>query len=434
MSERLRNKIKGKEMRLFTYVSALFLYVTAFVLATPKEIMQGMVTIIWSKDALITDYFKLAGYGAAFFNAALVLTVGILLVNIAKLPYTGITIAALSIDVCFGFWGKNPVNIFPIFLGVILYAKLHKAAIGRYLYTALFGACLSPLVTELMYKLPFEFPVKLVLTIGAGMLIGAMLPPLSAHTVSTHMGYNLYNVGFSGGVLAFAIVCIMRSFSLEIEPAFIWQEGVHPGITAGVYIFFAATFLYGLWLKEWKIKGIRKVLRHPGRAITDFVIMDGPGVTLMNMAIVGILAQTYILLIGGDLSGPVQGAVFMAFGYGAFGAHIKNYLPVLCGVFLSCFFTQYIPTTPGIQLAAVFGIGLAPIAGQFGPIAGIVAGMLHAAIVMYSSQMYGGLNLYNNGFSCGWVAIIMIPLIESFMSRFEHRKTKKRLKDLHDKK
>lgn len=433
MSERFRKKIKGKEMKIFIYVSAVLLYIAAFLLASPEEIIQGMKTIVWSKDALITDYFKLAGYGAAFFNAALVLTIGIILVNIAKLPYTGITVAALSIDVCFGFWGKNPVNILPIFLGVILYAKIHKASIGRYLYTALFGACLGPLITELMYKLPFDLPVKLIMTLVIGSLIGLMLPPLSAHTVSMHMGYNLYNVGFSAGVLAFAIVCIMRSFSLEIEPAFIWQEGVHPGITVGVYLYFLATFLYGLWLKEGKIDGLRKVLKHPGRAIADFVIMDGPGVTLMNMAIVGILTETYILVIGGDLSGPVQGAVFMAFGYGAFGTHMKNYLPVLCGVFLSNFITQYMPTTPGIQIASVFCIGLAPIAGQFGPVAGIVAGILHAAIVMYTSQMYGGLNLYNNGFSCGWVAIIMIPLIESFMSRFEHGKTKKRQRNVHDK-
>lgn len=52
--------------------------------------------------------------------------------------------------------------------------------------------------------------------------------------------------------------------------------------------------------------------------------MDGPGVTLMNMSIVGIVAETYILCIGGDLLGPVQGAVIMAFGYGAFGAHLKK--------------------------------------------------------------------------------------------------------------
>lgn len=428
MSGKFREKLKGKEMKMFIYASAVLLYMAAFLLATPGEIIQGMKTIVWSKDALITDYFKLAGYGAAFFNAALVLTIGICLVNISKLPFTGITTAALAIDVCFGFWGKNPVNIFPILLGVILYAKIHKASIGRYLYTALFGACLGPIVTEIMYKLPFSFGIKLVLTIVIGILIGLMLPPLSAHTVSIHMGYNLFNVGFSGGILAFGIVCLMRSFSLEIEPAFIWKEGIHPKITMGVYLYFILAFIYGLWLREWKISRLWKILKHPGRAIADFVIMDGPGATLMNMSVVGILAETYILLIGGDLSGPVQGAVFMAFGYGAFGAHVKNYFPVLCGVFLSSFFTQYFPTTPGIQLAAIFGVGLAPIAGQFGPIAGIAAGFLHAAIVMYTSQMYGGLNLYNNGFSCGWVAIIMVPLIESFMARFEHKRSSKKWK------
>ena len=116
----------------------------------------------------------------------------------------------------------------------------------------------------------------------------------------------------------------------------------------------------------------------------------------------------------------------MVFGYGAFGAHLKNYTPVLAGVLISCLFTQYTPTTPGILIASIFCVGLAPIAGQFGVLAGIGAGILHAAIVMYSSQLYGGLNLYNNGFSCGWVAIIMVPLIESFMSRFEHRRSSKK--------
>ena len=368
----------------------------------------------------------MAGYGATFFNAALVLTIGIIWVKIAKLPFTGITTAALAIDTCFGLWGKNPLSIFPIFLGVMLYAKLHKVSIGRYLYTALFGACLGPIITEVMYKLSFPFGINLIITSIIGILIGMALPPLSSHTISMHMGYNLYNVGFSGGIIAFAIVCLMRSMGLDVEPKFIWKDGCNIGITIGVYIYFLLTFLYGLWLKEGKVSALSKILKHPGRAIADFVIMDGPGATLMNMALLGIFAETYVLLIGGDLSGPVQGAVLMVFGYGAFGAHLKNYTPVLAGVLISCIFTQYTPTTPGILIASIFCVGLAPIVGQFGILAGIEAGILHAAIVMYSSQLYGGLNLYNNGFSCGWVAIIMVPLIESFMSRFEHRKSSKK--------
>lgn len=426
MSSNIRNKLKGNEMKLFLFASAAFLYIGAFLLASPGEIIEGMNKIICSKDALITDYFALAGYGAAFFNAALVLTIGIIWVKIAKLPFTGITTAALAIDTCFGFWGKNPLNIFPIFLGVMLYAKLHKVSIGRYLYTALFGACLGPIITEVMYKLSFPFSINLFFTFIIGILIGMALPPLSSHTISMHMGYNLYNVGFSGGIIAFAIVCVMRSMGLDVEPEFIWKEGCHVGITIGVYIYFLLTFLYGLWLKEGKVSALSKILKHPGRAIADFVIMDGPGVTLMNMALLGMFAETYVLLIGGDLSGPVQGAVLMVFGYGAFGAHLKNYTPVLAGVLISCLFTQYTPTTPGILIASIFCVGLAPIAGQFGILAGIEAGILHAAIVMYSSQLYGGLNLYNNGFSCGWVAIIMVPLIESFMSRFEHRRSSKK--------
>ncbi|MBQ8638843.1 MAG: DUF1576 domain-containing protein [Lachnospiraceae bacterium] len=428
MSEKLRKKIEGKELKAFAWFSAALLIVSAFFLASPSEILEGMKQIVLSKDALITDYFKLAGHGAAFFNAGLVLIIGILLVQAVKLPFTGITMAALFIDVCYGFWGKNPVNMLPILSGVFLYSRIHKTHMSRYLYTALFGVCLGPIVTEMMYILPFSGFANLAATAAIGILIGLMLPPLSAHTASMHMGYNLFNVGFSAGILAFGIVCVMRSFALEVAPVFIWQEGIHPGITVGVYLYFILAFLYGLWLKKGDIRAFWNITRHPGRAVADFVIMDGPGATLMNMSAVGIIGETYILLIGGDLSGPVQGAVFMAFGFAAFGAHVKNYIPVLLGVFLSTFITQYTPVTAGIQIAALFAVGLAPIAGQFGPFCGIIAGFLHAAIVMYTSQMYGGLNLYNNGFSAGWVAILLVPMIESFMQRFKMRRRKKEVK------
>ena len=121
-------------------------------------------------------------------------------------------------------------------------------------------------------------------------------------------------------------------------------------------------------------------------------------------------------------SGPVVGAILMAFGFSAFGAHVKNYLPVLVGVYLFTFVSQYEPTAPGIQLAAIFGVGLAPIAGQFGMIAGMLAGILHSAITVCTARFYGGLNLYNNGFSAGWVAIFMIPTLESFINNYKDRK------------
>lgn len=416
----------GKEMMMFGIFCQLFLLVAAFCCASPKEILQGMKNIVLSRDALITDYFALAGYGAAFFNAALIFGIAIGLTISVKVPFTGLTMAALFINAGYGLWGKNPVNILPVLVGTWLYAKLHKAHMSRYIYTALFGTCLSPFVTEMVYILPFSVPVNLMLAVLLGMFLGFVLPPLSMHTASMHMGYNLFNVGFSGGILAFIAVCVLRSFGLESQSVLIWQEGAPVPLAAALYGLFAVAIVWGVIGSGGDWKQFHKIMRHPGRAVADFVLMNGEAATLINMGCIGMIALSYILLIGGDLSGPVVGTILTAVGFAAFGAHIKNYTPVLAGVFLFTFLSSHTPTTPGIQLAALFAVGLAPIAGQFGVIAGIVAGMLHSAIVMCTSSMYGGLNLYNNGFSAGWVAIIMIPVLESFMKRFEVKKRSKK--------
>ena len=86
MQGKEKNRLKGKELRTFCMFSAALLFVAAFAMGNPKEILTGMWTIIYSRDALVTDYFELAGYGAAFFNAGLMMVVGIALVEINKIP------------------------------------------------------------------------------------------------------------------------------------------------------------------------------------------------------------------------------------------------------------------------------------------------------------------------------------------------------------
>lgn len=422
----MREKISGKEMMLFTVVTNVLLYLVAFLTTTPGELMHGIVEIIMSRDALITDYFVLAGTGAAFLNAAMVMTHCIVLLCMEKIPFTGPSMAVICINAGYALWGKNILNILPILLGTVIYAKVQKVHFGRYIYMALFGTALAPFVTEMIYLLPFSAPVNFIFAILIGVFLGYAIAPLSMHTASMHMGYNLFNVGFAAGILAFVLVCVLRSFGLESEPVLIWQEGISPSLAVGMYVFFAATVLFSLWLEKGSIKNLLHIFKHPGRAVADFVLMDGPGATLMNMGLVGILGLTYILLIGGDLSGPVLGAIWMAFGFAAFGAHVRNYFPVLVGVYLFSFVSQYAATTPGIQLAAIFAVGLAPIAGQFGVVPGILAGALHSTIVMCTTSMYGGLNLYNNGFSAGWVAIFMVPTLEGFMRHFEDRRLKRK--------
>lgn len=418
---KLLEKTNGKELMLFTLATNILLYLVAFSTAAPGDLIWGVVEIIVSRDALITDYFVLAGTGAAFFNAALVMTICIVLLLVEKIPFTGPTMAVLYINAGYALWGKNIVNILPILLGTFLYAKLHRVKFGRYIYMALFGTGLAPFVTEILYMLPFSSAVNFVLAVAIGIFLGFIISPLSMHTASMHMGYNLFNVGFAAGILAFVLVCILRSFGLESKTVLIWREGISVPLAVGMYIYFAVAVILGLVINSGKLRNLFRLFQRPGRAVTDFVLMDGPGAALMNMGLVGMIGLTYILLVGGDLSGPVVGAIWMSFGFAAFGAHVKNYLPVLLGVYLFSFISQHAATTPGIQLAAVFAVGLSPIAGQFGVIPGMLAGMLHSAIVMCTAEMYGGLNLYNNGFSAGWVAIFMVPAMESFMKHFKDR-------------
>ena len=421
MVNELRGKLKDKELFVFSLVTMLFLLIAALVLGTPAELARGMVTILLSRDALVTDYFELAGFGAAFLNAALVLGIGILLIHFQKLPFSGFTMAVLFINIGFALFGKNPVNVLPIIVGTGLYAKAHHSGMNRYIYTALFGSCLAPMVTEMLYLLPFSFGINLLCAVSIGVFIGFVLPPLSMHTASMHMGYNLFNVGFSAGLLAFVMVCIMESFGLRSSSVFIWKYGRLVWLVAGLYFYFAATILYGLFINGGKLKQVLKLMEHPGRAVADFALMNGAGTTLVNMGIIGCICTSYILLIGGDLSGPVVGAILTAFGFAAFGAHPRNYLPVLAGVYIGTFFNHMLPTTPGIQMGAIFAVGLSPIAGQFGVVAGMLAGILHGAVVVCTSELYGGLNLYNNGFSTGLVAIILVPMLESFIKGFKIR-------------
>ena len=424
----MKELIKKNGLKYFIYITLALLYFAAASFSHPQELASGLRSIILSRDALITDYFELVGYGPAFFNAALVMTISLVMIEYAELPFTGLTIAAVFINTGFGFWGKNVVNILPIHFGTILYAKAHNTPMSRYTYTALFATCLAPFVTELTYILPFGLWGNLAIAIIAGLFVGYVLPPLSQHTASMHMGYSLFNVGFSGGTLAFVMFCVLKSFGIESQSVFIWKAEQHPKLIIGVYIYLLAAFLLGFYMNEGKMKNLLKIFKHPGRAVADFVLMDGPGATLMNMALTGTAALTYAMLIDADFSGPVLGCLFTVFGFAAFGAHLRNYLPVLLGVYLSTFLTQYSANDAGMIIAAFFVVGVAPIAGQFGVIPGILAGMLHSCIVMCTSQMYGGLNLYNNGFSCGWVAIVMIPALESFMRGYEVRKQQRKIK------
>ncbi|MBQ7774793.1 MAG: DUF1576 domain-containing protein, partial [Lachnospiraceae bacterium] len=139
MKKPLLERIAGKEIQYFVILTIVLFWLAAFLVDTPAEIMEGMVRIVTSRDALITDYFELASYGAAFFNAGIVMLMGYLFLIKEKVTFTGFSLAALYMNAGFAFFGKNPLNVWPILLGTVLYARFQHTKVSRYIYTALFG-------------------------------------------------------------------------------------------------------------------------------------------------------------------------------------------------------------------------------------------------------------------------------------------------------
>lgn len=140
----------------------------------------------------------------------------------------------------------------------------------------------------------------------------------------------------------------------------------------------------------------------------------------MNMALVGAIGLVCLLLMKAPLNGPLVCCLLAMTGFGCFGKHPRNVLPVMTGAVIAAgLMPQLSLTSPGVLLATMLCSGLAPIAGQFGGLWGMAAGFVHMAIVQNTAYLYGALNLYNNGFSAGLTCVIMIPLIEALRAEPE---------------
>jgi len=245
-----------------------------------------------------------------------------------------------------------------------------------------------------------------------GFLVGFIFPPIAAWTVRVHDGYNLYNGGFAGGFIAAVLASILRAFGWEIVPHSYWSEAYSNVLAIFLYLIAASLLCIGLFVGDRKenIAGFLKMTEHSGRLVTDFHFLYGNSIYI-NMAALCAFSTTLVLVLGGTISGPVVGGVLTIVGFATFGKHLKNVIPIMTGAAIATHLNIW-PSLEGSNLIAIlFGTCLAPIAGAFGWKWGIVAGFLHIAIVTNVGVFNGGLNLYNNGFAAGFVAMLLLPII-----------------------
>lgn len=372
----------------------------------------------------MTDYFALGGFGSAFINVGILTLLSVLLAYRHKVILNGPLFASILTVTGFSFFGKNLYNSISIILGVYLYAVFVNKPFSQYIMIGLFGSALSPVVSYITFGMRFPLLIGILLGNLAGIAIGLLLPPLAAQTLVFHRGFTLYNIGFTSGLIAMTFTAVLRLFSYSIvENTLVFNEYHFPLIWI-IFGFFSLTVGIGFYYNSFRLLGIREIFDSSGKLTTDFIANSGIGATLINIGLVGLMLSSYVLLVGGQLNGPVIGAILSAVGFSAFGCHLKNSFPILVGIFIASLFgTFHEITSTGMLVAAVFGTGLAPISGFYGSFYGVIAGVLHIALVHNVSTLHGGLNLYNSGFSTGFVAGILVPILDNFTAVRTEKKT-----------
>lgn len=419
-------------MEKIKYSIALLFALTLVGLAlnfnTLEEIWYGSLKIIISPANLVTDYFKLANVGAALINAALMIIKSLFIIRSTKVTLSGPLFAAIFTIAGFSLFGKNLFNSIPIILGVLLYAKLTRTPFKNYLLSALYGTALGPLVSEVAFNSGFSFFTGVFLGCSAGVIVGLILPPLSRHFADFHKGFSLYNIGFTAGIIGMAFIAFFRAYGIEVDTVHLVSSGYNIPLSIYLYSLFILLFSAGLYFNGGSFSGYGSFLKEDGKGGSDFIERYGLGLTLMNMALLGFLTTTLVLVVRGELNGPVIGGIFTVVGFGAYGKHVKNVFPILLGVLLGGWLTSTELTSTSFLLTALFGTTLAPVSGHYGVIAGVLAGSLHMVMVTNISYLHAGMNLYNNGFSGGFTAAIIVPLLEVIFFHKNNRINKELIK------
>ncbi|MFG5428343.1 DUF1576 domain-containing protein [Enterococcus faecalis] len=381
-----------------------------------STLLEGMVNILTSPSNLLTDYIELGTFGSAFLNSGLLTLINVLIAKKEKISINGPMIAALfTVSGC-SFFGKNLYNSIPIIVGGFCYAKIVKKPFSQFIVVSLFGSALSPIISYLTFgiSLPLLFSIPLGYLVGIS--IGLILPPLASQILTFHQGFSLYNVGFTSGLIAMMFTGIFRMFGWKIEGKNLISTNYDSNLLFFLLFLFIVMFISGFVINRFSLKGLKEISRTSGKLITDFLSISGAGATMMNMALIGLLLIGYTQVSQSTLNGPIIGAILSAVGFSALGNHLLNSLPLLVSVFLSA---QLAPVfeveQTTVVLAGIFSTGLAPIAGYYGITFGFISGFLHMALVTNVSYLHGGLNLYNNGFSTGFVAAVMVPLLDNIL-------------------
>lgn len=436
---RLRQMETGRLLRAAMCAFTAAFLIGALLAPDRGEMLAGLGRIVSLPAQLTRDYFRpdIGSLSGAMLNYALVGAACCTLMFLPEAKVNGGTVLGYFLTVGFCSYGMNILNILPLVLGVALYALITRQRPGKLLNFFMFSTAVAPIITEVLFRYPSATElhsltpsgVGLALLIGA--VVGCAMPALCAHSPAFHKGYDLYNAGPAAGFLCFLIYAVLYKTAGVEAPAIeaILGEGNRLFVNVFCGALFALCAAFGLALNRG-IKDYAALLGDSGYQ-SDFTALYSAGANLMNIGLYGLFILLYYNVIGATFTGATMGAVFCMLCCCCNGATPRNVLPIMLGYGVMGLLnrlgiTAFAVNAQAIVVGLCFASGLAPISGEYGAPAGIVAGMLHYCLVTSVPAIHGGFNLYNGGFTAGIVCFLYVPVLQRFFKTKRQRRESKR--------
>lgn len=408
---------------MFIPLLLVVLFVGSLLSDNITTLFPGYLEILKSKAILITDFLEVGGLNSTLFNAFTILLINYVLIKIVKLRVSGPIFAGLMLITGFSFFGINTINFLPIYFGIYIYSRIKRVEYRSLIIAVLFSCGISSLLSFIYFGLPLELYFSIPLGIFVGILLGLIIPALAGHVIIFHSGYNLYNIGFSLGLLSVVAFGVCNAFNIEIFDGFelTVNNNYHDILLIGLLSFSIFFIINGLVNFKSCIENYKKILSRSGRLLQDFIRDYEHDAVLLNVGVNLLFCITLVLILNIQLTGPLVASLFTVVGFSAMGKHIKNIYPVILGALLAVFVAPNIGLDNiSVQIGIFFVTSIAPLSGRYGVIIGIIAGFIHVIITPTLGYSQGPFNLYLNGYIGGIVAAILISVIERYEKELSH--------------
>ena len=294
-----------------------------------------------------------------------------------------------------------------------MYSRRKRQPFRNYIVIALLSTSLAPAVNQIFVLIDGPTVSAVILSAFSGVMLGFVMPPIASHCVKMHEGFILTNSGFASGFIAILFVSMFRSFGVELKGREVWSSNYTNELAVAIIFVMMCMIFVGFIKKDESSRTLVELNEETGRLVTDFFVLYGKHIPLINMGIVGIVYTVFTLIWAGSLNGPFTAGIFTIVGFAGFGLNLRNVIPITVGAVLGSMLNIWPHNSNTLMVIILFGTALAPFSGYYGPVWGILAGFIHMCIALNLSSITAGINLYNNGFIAGIVVICLLPVASS---------------------